>query len=165
MFGKLMTALGTPPAPGPDTVASPFDRTKIAVAALLVEASRADRAVTHEEKQAIRRVICANYSLCGEIAETLLKAAEGEFAAALEDWVFTEAVRTGFDRAQREQVVAMLWEVVYADARLAGLEEQLMERLAVALDIPEAVADEIRSQVFARVALERSPGEDSGDDS
>ncbi|GAB4173012.1 MAG: TerB family tellurite resistance protein [Rhodocyclaceae bacterium] len=164
MLDKLMTLLRTPPAPGPDTVASPFDRTKVAVAALLVEASRADREVTHEEKQAIRRVICANYSLCGEIAEALLKAAEGEFEASLEDWVFTEAVRTGFDRAQREQVIEMLWEVVYADARLAALEEQLVERLAGQLDVPEAVADEIRGRVFARASLGTAPGEGSGED-
>ncbi len=159
MFDKLVSLLRKPPAPTADTVASPFERTKVAVAALLVEAAQADREVSPQEKRAIRRVICANYGLCGEVAEALLKAADGEFAAALEDWVFTEAVRTGFDAPGRERVVEMLWEVVYADGNLAGLEEQLVERLSGALDLPEAAAEQARSRAFARICPDRACGD------
>lgn len=153
MFDRLINLLNNTPSPTADTVGGPFDRKQLAVAALLVEVSQVDRHVSEDERAAIARVMSERFPLDAATVEKMLEVAQTELAAALEDWVFTEAVRAGFSRTERVEVVGMLWEVVYADGRLARLEEDLVQRLTRALDVGDEAAELARSQAFARVGL------------
>jgi uncharacterized tellurite resistance protein B-like protein len=161
MFEKLLQLLSSTPKPTDDTVGGGFERKQLAVAALLVEVSQVDRTADPQERAAVLRAIRERFALGGEAAEELVRLAEGELAAALDDWIFTEAVRNGFAEADREEIVYMLWEVVYADGELAKLEEELMERLVEALGVSEYAVTLARSAAFARVGLggARDPGD------
>lgn len=136
-----------PPAP-PDGLA--FPRRELAVAALLLEAAQADRETTGDERVLILRLIGERLRLPEAEAARLLRIAEGEFAASLDDWVFTQAVRDAFAEQERAEVLEMMWQVVYADGRLARLEAQLMQRMPEALGLSAAAAEEARSRAFAR---------------
>lgn len=163
LFDKLLALLQQPPPPTPDTVGAPFQRRQLAVAALLIELAQSDRSVDPVEEATIKRIVGDRFGLDADTAERLIAAARRELDAALEDWVFATAVRDGFDMRERVEIVELLWEVVYADGRLARLEESLMRRLADALEIGESAREAARAQAFARVGHARGPDADMTD--
>lgn len=147
---SLLEKLSAAPEAAPSLL--PFPRVDLAVAALLLEAAQVDGKRRDEEYAAVLRLIREHFHLPETETAQLLQVAEGEFAAALDDWVFTQAVREGFPEPEREAVLEMLWQVVYADGKLARFEDELMGRLAQALDLLPQAADAARERAFARSA-------------
>lgn len=145
---SLLERLRQPPAPAPTEL--PFPRRELAVAVLLVEAAQVDRRVSAEERLAVAQLVRDRFALPQEDAAQLLEVAGGEFAAALDDWVFTQAVREGFSDGEREEILEMMWSVVYADGKLARFEELFMQRMAESLAVEAAAADRARIRAFAR---------------
>ncbi len=144
----LLERLRHPPAAAPSAL--PFPRRELAVAALLVEAAQVDRRVTAAERATVARLVRARFALPEAEAQRLLEIAGGEFAAALDDWVFTQAVREGFPAEEREAILEMIWAVVYADGELARFEDLFMLRMAAALGLEDAAADRARVRAYAR---------------
>lgn len=160
MLDRLLALFSRTPAAPPDTVGAPFQRRQIAVVVLLLEMAQSDRGLRAEELATIERIVRERFGFDPETTARLIAAAKSELDAALEDWIFTKAVRDGFGEAERAEIVELLWEVVYADGALARLEESQMRRVAEALGIGEADRDSARAQAFARAA--RPPGAPSG---
>jgi len=150
IFDELLALLSQPPAAPPDTVGAPFQRRQLAVVALLMELAQSDRNLTPEKLATIERIVRERFGLDATATAQLIAAARSELDASLEDWVFAKAVRDGFDAGDRIEIVELLWEVVYADGRLARLEESAMRRLAAELGIDEAEREAARAQAFAR---------------
>lgn len=150
-FQSMLDRLRHPPTGAP--VSQPFPRRDLAVVALLLEAAQIDRRVSPDERGLVAKLVRTRFALAGEDAAILLELATDEFAAALDDWVFTQAVREGFPDDDRVEILEMIWEVVYADGRLARLEDLLMQRLVKSLNVSESAAERARGFAFAR-----SPG-------
>ncbi|MCC7325779.1 MAG: TerB family tellurite resistance protein [Burkholderiales bacterium] len=150
MFDRLLALLKTSPTPMPDTVGAPFQRREIAVVTLLVEMAQSDRTLATGELVTVERIVRERFGLDAATAGRLIAAARAELDAALEDWVFANAVREGFDARERLEIVELLWEVVYADGKLARLEESLMRRVANEIGIGEVEREAARAQAFAR---------------
>ena len=144
LLEKLRAAPGTPPT------LLPFPRADLAVAALLLEAAQVDGSIREEERTVVKRLVREHFRLPPAETAQLLQIAEGEFAAALDDWVFTQAVRECFGEQERQAVLEMLWQVVYADGKLARFEDELMGRLSTALDLSPQAVDAARERAFAR---------------
>ena len=161
LFDRLLAFLATPPAATPSTTAAPFPRRQVAAVALLVELAQSDRHVATAELAAVERIVRQRFGLDAGTASRLIAAARRELDAALEDWVFANAVREGFTADERADIVELLWEVVYADGRPARLEESLMRRLASQLGIGEVEREAARAQAFARIGSARgfAPGD------
>lgn len=159
MFERLIARLSRNPAAPPS--AERVQRLRLAVAALLVEAVHADRQPGEGERDAVVSLLREHFALPAEEAEHLVELAEGRFAAVLDDWIFAQAVRRGFDHDERVEVLGMIWEVVYSDGRLAAFEMDLLQRLADALAIDPTSAEAARARAFARTGL-RDP--DAGAD-
>lgn len=153
---SLLRRLQQEPPPPPDELA--FPRKQLAVAALLVEAAQIDGGVLAKERSVVARLVREQFRLPEAEAERLVQIAEGEFVAALDDWVFTEAVRQGFSAEERGEILEMLWEVVYADGGLARFEDELMHRIESALQIEPELAERAREVAFARVGLPAAEG-------
>ena len=158
IFDELLALLSQPPAAPPDTVGAPFQRRQLAVVALLMELAQSDRNLTPEKLATIERIVRERFGLDATATAQLIAAARSELDASLEDWVFAKAVRDGFDAGDRIEIVELLWDVVYADGRLARLEESSMRRLAAELGIDEAEREAARAQAFARVGLSGNLG-------
>lgn len=160
MLDRLLALLDRVPAAPPDTVGGPFQRGQIAAVALLIEIAQSDRRVPPEESAAIERIVRTRFRLDPAAAARLIAAAQAELDAALEDWVFAKAVREGFEAREVVEIVGLLWEIVYADGKLARLEESQMRRVAQALGVSDADRDAARAQAFAR---SRSAGSETGE--
>ena len=163
MFDKLLARLNATPMPTRDTVGAPFARRDIAVVVLLVELAQSDRSLGAAELAAVGRIVRDRFGLNEATAGRLIAAARTELDAALEDWVFANAVRESFDAAQRLEIVELLWEVVYADGKLARLEESQMRRVCDELGIGEAEREAARAQAFARSGLTRGASPEAGE--
>ena len=152
MLTKLMALLSGELQPeGLET--GPFERRHIAVAALLLEAMYIDHRASEHEHAAITRLLREHFALPEEAAQQLVAVADERFAEVLDDWEFAEAVRAGFNAAERREVLTMLWEVAYADGDLVRLEDRLVSRLAKQLDIDPEAADAARATAVARAGL------------
>lgn len=158
MLERLAALLRTSPPAVHDGAHEPFGRRDVAVVALLVELAQGDRSMPAGELAAVERIVRERYGLDEAAAGRLIAAARAELDASLEDWVFANAVREGFDAAERAAIVELLWEVVYADGKLARLEESLMRRVAAELGVAEAEREAARAQAFARSGLSRHSG-------
>lgn len=157
-FKSLLERLRHAPAPAPSS--QPYPRKELAVAALLIEAAQIDRRVSQEERLAVARLVRERFALPDDEAVRVLELATGELAAALDDWVFTQAVREGFPEDDREDILEMIWEVVYADGQLARFEGLFMQRMVESLGVGASAADRARERAFARTG---SAGERGGE--
>src|ERR1043165_1907234 len=83
----------------------PFERQQVAVAALLVEASRLDGHYDAAEQGTVVRLLRKTLKRPAEQARLLLAIAEPRQANTWDDWVFCESVRKGFSPAERLEVV------------------------------------------------------------
>ncbi len=153
---SLLDRLRHAPPPAPNEL--PFPRQELAVAALLVEAAQIDRRVSAEERAAVARLVRSRFALPDVEAARLLELAGGEFAAALDDWVFIQAVREGFSAPERVAVLEMIWEVVYADGHLARFEQLFMQRMGEALGIDAQAAEGAQERAFARTCAGKERG-------
>jgi uncharacterized tellurite resistance protein B-like protein len=159
VLDKLLARFEKTPLPTADTVGTPFPRRQLAMVALLIELAQSDRRIRREEMATIERIVREHFGLDGETAGRLIAAARLELDASLEDWVFATAVRDAFDLPQRLDIVERLWEVVYADGKLARLEASMMRRLCQQLGIGDADREAARAQAYAR-STHRSGGEE-----
>jgi uncharacterized tellurite resistance protein B-like protein len=159
MLKHLLALLNEPPAAPPDAVGAPFQRRQIAAVALLIELAQSNRRVPPEELATIERIVRERFALGAAKAARLIAAAQSQLDASLEDWVFANAVREGFDERERAGIVELMWEIVYADGRLSRLEASLMRRLTRQLRIGKAEAKAAQAQAFARMMPARGVSE------
>lgn len=138
-----------------ESESGPFERRFVAAAVLLVEASQFDTSTEANDRGRIVEILQSMFHFRAEVAAQVLAIAEERFANTLDDWVFAEAVRTGFSEAEREELLAMLWELVYHDGRLMTLESQMMAKLASELGLSLEAAESARTIALARSAQVR----------
>lgn len=118
----------------------PFDRKQVAVAALLVEASRLDGHYDAVEQGTVVRLLREALHLPPEQARTLHALAEIRQANTYDDWVFCQAINRGYSMPEKVEILGKLWEVAMADGQLHRLEAMLLDRVAKELHISEADA-------------------------
>jgi uncharacterized tellurite resistance protein B-like protein len=133
--------------------APPPARHRVAAAALLVEAARADGSFGGAERQRIERLLHQQFELEPEEADALLQAAEAA-AEDSADWHgFTRDVLKAFDPAERVRLVEMLWEVAYADGVLHDYEASLLRRVGGLLHVSDRDRGEARLRVLRRMGI------------
>lgn len=103
---------------------------QLATAALLIEVTRADAAVQESERQAVVRAVRDTFQLSEGEARELIALAEGEADEATSLYQFTHLIDKGYSAEQKQQVVELLWRVVFADKEMEKHEEQLVRRVA-----------------------------------
>jgi len=116
----------------------PFERSHVAVAALLVEASRMDGHYDAFEQGTIVRIIRETLNLPPPKARELLALAEIRQAGTWHDWIFCQAIKRGYKLDERIAILEKLWEIAMSDGQLHRLEAMMLERVAEELDIPQA---------------------------
>ncbi|HEX2668251.1 MAG TPA: TerB family tellurite resistance protein [Gammaproteobacteria bacterium] len=112
------------------------DELRIAVAALLVEMVRADFDEDGEELTRARALLTHRYGLDAPDAERLLDAARREADHTVSLFRFTHLVNQHLEMPDKLTLMAMLWEVAYADGRLDKHEDALMHKLADLMYVP-----------------------------
>lgn len=138
MFSSLVSfleqRLASPAGDGRAPV--PQQELRVAAAALLVEMCRSDFDEADVELELARQLLTERYGLEPADAAELLKAAQQESDHSVSLFRFTHLVNQHLDSAGKRELMAMLWDVAYADGRLDKHEDALMHKLADLLYVP-----------------------------
>ncbi|HHZ87625.1 MAG TPA: TerB family tellurite resistance protein [Chromatiaceae bacterium] len=105
-------------------------RIKVATAALMVELSRVDDAVTDDEKGLIERQLKLRFDLSEAEAAELIGAANSELDDSSCLYEFTRLVNENLSAQERVEVIELLWGVALADQVLDSYEEHIIRRIA-----------------------------------
>lgn len=128
MLSRLRQFLeaGAAPATRPDSAA----RTRLAVAALLVELARADHDEQAVEHEAIAGLIARHFRLDRAGADELL----AEARSAVDDSVslreFTAPLHQELSYAEKQGIIGILWDVALEDRTLDRYEDYLIGKVA-----------------------------------
>ena len=123
---------------------------RIALAALLVHASRIDGGRAAEETRRLKALLRTRFSLDeDEVAPLIADAAERD-REAVDLYGFTSVLARELDQAGRCEVVRMLWEIVLADGVLDDYEDNLVWRVAELLGVSTRDRVVLRKQVEAQ---------------
>ena len=146
MFADLLKRLTSPQ---PDTVAEADY--KVALAALLVRAARADENYTADEAAAIDRVLIARYGFTPVEAEALRMEGEQAETEAPDTVRLTRAIKDGVPYEERQAVIEALWCVVLSDNEREQHENALLRLVTSLLGVNDRDSGIARQRAALRV--------------
>ncbi len=113
----------------PDKV-DPERNLRIATAALLLEIAGVDDEFTDEERNEIIVTLKSRFNITTDEVNDILEATCGELEKRIDLYFFTNRINEHFDKAEKIEIIEMVWRVIYADRHLDGHEDFLVHRLA-----------------------------------
>ena len=136
-----------------------FDDTdyRVAAAALLVHVATLDGAMNDAQRERLRAVLQAGFSLDPTRTDELIAAAEAAERDAVDFYHFTSLIMRTLDETGRARVVTMMWQMVFADGRVSEFEDNVMWRVSDLLGISNRERIELRHQVAETRAAARGP--------
>lgn len=120
---------------------------RIAVAAVLVEAARADEVYLDAERAMIDRMLAERYGLSSEEAASLRADGEAAQAEAVDLVRFTRAIKDAVPHEDRVSVIEAVWRVILSDDDRDPNENALMRRIAGLLYVPDREVGLARQRV------------------
>jgi uncharacterized tellurite resistance protein B-like protein len=136
------------------TATAARDDTRLALAALLVEAGLSDGRFDAGERAVVGRLLERRFGLSAGEAGALLAAAEQEARRSAELFHFTRIINERLSPAERIELVEMLWEVAYADGVLDQYEDSLLRRIGGLVDVSDHERGLARRRAVARRGLD-----------
>lgn len=115
-----------------------------AVAALLVEAARADEEYTDDERSLIIKLLRGEFGLTEDEAAALRREAEEAQAEANDLYGFSRVVKEDLDREGKMQLIEAMWRVVLTDAERDPHEEMVIRRLVGLIHLEDRDSTEAR---------------------
>jgi len=147
MFNRLRGLLSSPGLSGN----TPSEA--LSTALLLLELARSDFEVADVEQQRIGQLLADRFSLDQAALDALLEEARKSAAAAVSLHDYVQTLNASLDAAGKRNLMAMLWQVAYADGRIDKYEEHLLRRLVDLLYIP--MPDYIQTKLEAEAVASR----------
>ncbi len=147
MFGKLFSRDKKEGAG-----ASEENELQLAVAALLVEAARADDHYEEREKVVIDSALAATFELSVDDAKALRAAGETAQGNALDIQRFTRVAKQ-LSHEEKITFVEQLWEIVLADAVRDPFEDTLIRRICGLIYLEDRESGAARARVAARLSI------------
>lgn len=132
------------------------DSLEVALAALLVEAANSDHHFDESERAVIARLLERRFGLSPEGARELLAAGEREAEREVEIFHLIRTINERLSRAERVELIEMLWEVAYADGRLDQYEDSLLRRVGGLVYVPDRERGLARRRVLRRLGIDRA---------
>lgn len=126
------------------------DAVRVASAALLVEAARADHHFSDEERRQLLVLLREAHGLSAVDAEALLAHGHDRSGKAVSLTELTQVVIRHCSAAQRKQLLVEMWRVALADGRVDKYEEYVIRQVAGLLYVPHE--DFIHARELARQA-------------
>ena len=156
MIGRLGKLLERMSREGGVAVAP--DRVPLAMAALLVEAARADHNVKEEELEELGVQLARRLQLDAAEAGLLVQRARAAVEDSVSLYEFTRPLHEALDYAGKSEVIRMLWDVALADRHLDKYEDYLIGKVAELLYVSRG--DVLRLKHEAQQANPASLGGD-----
>jgi len=150
MFNKINKWLESTLNLGADD-ASEQHTAQLAAAILLVEVSRADFEISHNEQQIISKVLAKQFSLSAIEADKVLAYALQEHEEYTSSHPFIQLINEEMEIDAKRELLRGLWEVAYADGVLDKYEEYHIRKIADWLYLSHADFVRIKHQVLDKI--------------
>ncbi|MGH6949228.1 MAG: TerB family tellurite resistance protein [Kiloniellales bacterium] len=148
MLKRLKNLLAERPAgPAPDAAAE----LRLAATALLVEAASLDESVDATEMDTVVALVGQRFGLEPAACERLVEEAHERVGASNQLFGFTQVLAERMTPDERNEMLEMLWQVVYADGALHDYEASLMRRVAGLLHVSDRDSATARRRALARL--------------
>ncbi|MEM7693396.1 MAG: TerB family tellurite resistance protein [Pseudomonadota bacterium] len=134
----------------PDTYAAADP--KLSVAAILVHIIAVDGVITEDEKRRLREVLANKFGLGPTETETLVREATEREDDAVDLYAFTSVLKRELDEDGRREVVALMWEMVFADGEVSEFEDNVVWRVAELIGVSTRERMLIRQEIQKRQA-------------
>lgn len=115
------------------TPASAEDREsalRMATAVLMLEVARADYVFEESEFDRVLKLVETNFGLTPEEAATLVNRAGDKAEDLVSVHEFTHLLHQHLDEKQKVRIIALLWQIAYADGRLDKYEDSLVLKIS-----------------------------------
>lgn len=121
-------------------------RTRLAVAALLMETLRMDRHLAKAEREQVQSSLVERFALGTEEAAALAALADAEVQEAVDLFQFTSHINRTFGVAEKIRLIELMWRVAFADGELHKYEDYLIRKVAELIHVPhkEFIAAKLR---------------------
>jgi uncharacterized tellurite resistance protein B-like protein len=113
-----------------DASADRSERTRLAVAALLLEIAVSDFESADQERQVIVEIVKKQFGLDAKGADELIALAEEEHRDSTDYFQFTRLINEHYSALQKSRLIESLWHVAFADGKLHRYEEHVIRRLS-----------------------------------
>lgn len=130
------------------------DPLEVALAALLVEVANSDHDFEERERAVIGRLLERRFGLSSERARELLAAGAREAEREVEIFHLIRMINERLSRAERVELIEMLWEVAYADGVLDQYEDSLLRRVGGLVYVPDRERGLARRRVLRRLGID-----------
>lgn len=144
MLDRLISLLAGPAEDAPEDRAA---AERAAIAAILVEAARADGVYLDAEKAQIDQILAERYQIPIDAAGRLRAEGEAAQAEATDIVRFTRVLKDAIPIEDRIGVIESVWRVIYADDESEAHEANLVRRLCGLLYVPDREAGFARQRV------------------
>ena len=128
------------------------DDFRLAAVALLIHLAGADGTVADSERRRLRQLVETRVGLDAETTTRLIQLAEAQDRQAVDFYHFTHALTNVLDQDGRQTVIAMMWEIAFADGTVSEVEESIVARIADLLGVSPQDRVRLRQRVAAEVA-------------
>lgn len=130
---RLLEEVIARPEPGPGD-----HDLQLACAVLMVEILRADHVKKDSEWEAVHQHLRLAFKLDDEESAALLELAENRAENIISLHEIIRTINENYGQEERQQLLAMLWEIAYADGRLDKHEEYAIRKIADLLYVPHS---------------------------
>ena len=127
---------------------------QLATAALLTRVATVHNEMSQARRAKLHAVLRSHFDLDDPATAMLLEESAAVNRTAVDLYRFTRQLNQFLNDESRRRLVRMMWEVVYADGRVNGLEDNIIWRVADLLGVTTRQRVELRQQIAPdRVAL------------
>jgi uncharacterized tellurite resistance protein B-like protein len=142
-----------------------FDDTgyRLAATALLIHVISLDGEPSAVEKRKLHGLLETHFELDPGTADQLIASATLVEGEAVDLYHFTSVIMRSVDEQGRLRIVAMMWELVYADGQVSEFEDNVVWRAADLLGVSSRDRIELKHQVAARQPVPARDGSNIAD--
>jgi uncharacterized tellurite resistance protein B-like protein len=160
MLDKIRQFIRHGDSGGSDRVTERVPEEQVAVAAILLEVANADMDFKPEEFREIMIQLRAYFGLSKEQVEELLEVSGAERERSTDLFPFTNAIARAYSPEKKQEVLTMVWQVIFADNRLDPYEDQLAGRLHNLLAVNHSVlmAAKAKAREIQKARADRGSG-------
>lgn len=129
LFAQVFESISIEASPEADAI----DREtalRMATAVLLIDVARADHVFDETEYDRVLRLIESHFELTPEQAGALFNAASEEADDMVSLYEFTQLLNQNLNDEEKAHIIALLWQVAYADGQLDKYEDSLVLKIS-----------------------------------
>ena len=120
---------------------------KIATSVLFLELAYADFTVTDDEEKSIYTNLQNFFGLPQNEVEEIINIAKEKRNKSNDIWIFTNQIKSNFNRERKIKIVELLWQLVYSDGHMDKYEEALMRKISNLLGLTHGEMIQAKNKV------------------